>query len=172
MKLFHCVVVLGAAVGGCGARSSEPSTRSEAGSGGAAEQSGNSPGGAVTAAGGSGAVSAGGSAGSLFVDPDPLYPYCHRTRRADDDPNAPAEPADCSAPQQFICDQICRCQTSAPLVPTDCANPSQFTCLEREPDCGCVCDPTGPLTEQDCSHGWSCVSYDPPVDCQCRSVIL
>jgi hypothetical protein len=177
MKLFHCVVVLGA-VGGCAPRGPEPWTPSETGNSGAAGQGAGGHSGMATANGsasgtsGTGGTGGAGGGGPLITIPPAQVPYCHRVRSPQDDPEQPAEPADCAAPQQFICDQTCHCQANAPLVPTDCAASSQFACVETQPDCGCMCDTDRPISEATCAHGWFCLSYDPPVSCECRVVIL
>ena len=172
-KLFHSVVVLGAALGsGCGqAASFEPGAQ-----GG---QAGSTGGAAGQASGGSGPVlGIGGSTQTIGTTSGPRS--CDYAGSERGTAEAPLGPADCPVPEQFSCKAgssgftECSCDPGAPIVPTDCASTTQFDCFPFAPEkrACCHCDASAPVDESACSHGWSCQSYDPPVGCRCNVVIL
>ena len=172
LKLFHCIVVMGAAMGsGCGgneeapapgttdARSDDPSTPATTDADCPAEASPfQSP------------------FGCYSTDPCGSMQY-------------PRSPKDCPSPQQLECNDPagCRCDLTAPLSPADCPIAAQFNCaVWGTPSCGCQCyadaalDPTacgcdgGASGDASavCPYGlWECRSYDPPVGCECRIAI-
>lgn len=172
-KLFHSVVVLGAALGSaaCGeAANSEPGAQ-----GG---QPSSSSGAGGQASGGLGPIL--GSGGATLVigimSPPRSCDYAGSERGTAE---APLGPADCPVPEQFSCKSVtsrveCSCDTSAPIVPTDCPSTTQFDCFPFDPAkrACCRCEASAPSDESACSRGWSCQSYDPPVGCRCNVVIL
>ncbi|MFZ5895773.1 MAG: hypothetical protein ACOY0T_32250 [Myxococcota bacterium] len=159
-KLFHCIVVLGAAVGACGGK--QESNQPEVG--------GQGSGGAQASGGGTGAGGSGACGGSSAI----TIWNCGRPRTACDDPNVVINASDCNAPQQYDCNSgKCVCNENAPVVPTDCAHTAQFNCASHSPECACYCDVDAPLDPASCRTGaWECTSYDPPVGCYCQVVIL
>jgi hypothetical protein len=81
------------------------------------------------------------------------------------------------------------CDPSSPHAPTDCAFTGQFTCDDWTLLCGCRCNveagvdsmaccgDAGMVTGNGCynlstSQTWSCQSYDPPVGCDCRQIVV
>jgi hypothetical protein len=186
MKLFHCIVVMGAAMGaGCGGK--EEVAGPVSGDAGTDATSGSSSG----SAGSSGSTSEAG--GLMFpqdagCDSPPSFgsgPGCQYNGVCGaGTPQAPLGPHDCAHPQQLECNfgMPCTCNTAAPLVPSDCPSTSEFHCDDWLRPCGCRCSPNavpGPSAcgcdggaaadaSQWCPGGvWQCHSYEPPVDCQC-----
>jgi hypothetical protein len=176
-KLFHCVVVMGAAVGaGCGGRQ----TATEGADGSAA-----SPDAAEVAEGG-GAVSL--TSVDACAGPFLAGYGCSSTCRGT--PDAPTSPLDCAHAQDLECDAgTCQCDPAAPLAATDCPATGQFTCDEWSPLCGCRCNDAAVLDPAACCGDagieagsgcynlnggleWSCQSYDPPVGCDCRRIVI
>jgi hypothetical protein len=171
LKLFHCIVVMGAAIGsGCG--SEETAAPS-----GAPDAPSDDP--AVPAAEGGcpgdGAGLSLSTSGCFSTDP------CGSAQ-------APLRPEDCAKPQQLICDpsDSCRCDLGAPEVATDCPFTAQFDCADWLQPCGCQCDADAAVdpsacgcdagTANDaavlCPFGqWYCHTYDPPVGCECSRPI-
>lgn len=166
-KLFHSVVVLGAALGtGCGQTSG-----SESDAGGQSS----STGGAGGQAGSTGGLSIGG----IIDVTTPSPRSCDYVGGQRGTADAPLGPADCAAPEQLNCrfgasSVECSCDPSAPMVPTDCATTTQFNCVVFEATLRacCSCDLGAPADSSECSHGWQCQSYDPPSGCRCNVVIL
>jgi hypothetical protein len=188
-KLFHCVVVMGAAMGtGCG------STGLVTMDGG-----GDAPGSAASSSGG-------GAAGGFGADGDPgdaaaqgcivqsalgyntgcTYPgTCRGT------PDAAYGPNDCVHPQDLVCDPAtaptCQCVAGSPQSAADCPVPAQFTCDDWTLPCGCRCVPDAPTTASQCcpvadagadagdasapppycATPFTCHTYDPPTGCAC-----
>jgi hypothetical protein len=178
-KLFHGVVVMGAALGaGCGmSKPDEPSsTAGSSGDGGTSALAGGG-GAAGSAQSGSGGGAAVGTGGTDVIN------ICNDgsvgcTQPGGGTPMNPLGPSDCAMPQQFIPAYQCggantasRCDTTAPLTPSDCAHTYQFVCADWSSNCGCRCDSTAPGDVSVCTAGRSpmllCYSYDPPVGCSC-----
>jgi len=161
LKLFHCIVVMGAALG-CGSHESVGTS-----SPGSPEDSGATD----SAAAKVDVVEAGDSCASgngQFV----VY-GCGYTGACPGTQSAPHGPADCDKPQQLDCTGLgpCTCNSSSPLVPTDCAKTEQFDCAEWTAPCGCHCNLDAPLPEAGTCQVF-CHSYDPPVGCYCAVAIL
>jgi hypothetical protein len=175
MKLFHCIVVMGAAMGaGCGAR--EVSAFPPEDGGPDASPDGESPADACP------------DAGSFLPGPGCQYVgVCPAGT-----PLAPRGPFDCAHPQELQCSYVssppCVCNAGAPLAPTDCATTAEFLCDDWTLPCGCRCAPQAPPSPEacgcdagaptdagpvPCSRGiWYCHSYEPPVGCGCSVPIL
>jgi hypothetical protein len=173
MKLFHCIVVMGAAIGsGCG-------SKEEADPPGGSDGSSDGP--AILTAS-EGGCQGDGSEGFLYVVGCASNDPCGA-------PQAPRRPQDCPLPQELECNPVtssCQCDLAAPLSATDCPLTAQFRCDDWLQPCGCKCvvdaalDPsacgcdTGAATDaaSGCPGGtWACHSYDPPVGCECRIVV-
>jgi hypothetical protein len=172
MKLFHCIVVMGAAMGaGCGG--GEKAVVPDRDAGGPSPDAGSSPDAACA------------EAGALATAPGCFYSGgCSGT------PAAPLGPLDCAHPQQLQCDIVgspCTCDNGAPLAPTDCAATAQFQCVDWTLPCDCRCVPSAPPSPAACGceagapddaavacfQGiWVCHSYEPPVGCVCSVPIL
>lgn len=174
MKLFHCIVVMGAAMGaGCGGGEKAVAPDRDGGGPDVSPEAGSSPDGACTEAGG-------------FA----TAPGCFYTGVCSGTPAAPLGPLDCAHPQQLQCDILgspCTCDNGAPLVPTDCAATAQFECVDWTLPCGCRCVPMAPASPAACGCDagaaddaavacsysiWACHSYEPPVGCVCSVPIL
>jgi hypothetical protein len=157
MKLFHCVVVMGAAMGGgCGVEE-DARTATSADADGSNDAT---------------ALGTAGNDASVIIDP------------------ACTGVSVCAQPQQYQCDgATCVCDPSSPLSPADCPQTAQFECTNFASNCGCRCNleaGTDPLAccgdagmeaGAPCSNyntylQWSCHSYDPPVGCDCRRLVV
>jgi hypothetical protein len=171
VKLFHCIVVMGAAMGsGCGPATLGPENR---------EGPGTDGGTGLSAAPFD--LDAACSSASLTIGFG-----CSSSCRGT--PDAPSAPRDCPFPQQLECDgAACACDPTAPLGASDCAETGQFTCDDWSALCGCRCntgavldaaaccgdDPivVGPTCfDENATLSWSCESYDPPIGCDCRRI--
>jgi hypothetical protein len=173
-KLFHSVVVLGAALGSACGQAASLESGAQGGQGG--------QGGSTTGTGGQASAGAGPTL-TLGGSPPVITPgprSCDYAGGERGTAEAPLGPADCPVPEQFSCKPgasgltQCLCDPTAPIVPTDCASATQFNCFPFDPAkrACCQCDASAPADESSCPHGWSCQSYDPPVGCQCNVVIL
>lgn len=149
--LFHSLIVVGAALGGCGAKVDR------SGQGGNAGQAG------VSTAGGGGSGE-GGSAGQAGVGTSGT--------------TAQVSPADCESTFQWRCDDYdmetnCRCDVSAPLDEKACDSPFDFKCERPTPyrGVGCRCDPSA-LDPYDCPHTqqFTCAGGNVVLDdCHCEA---
>jgi hypothetical protein len=161
MKLFHCVVVMGAALSsGCGgSEAQESSTTTRSGLGDAASEA--DPG-------------ANGDAADAACSLQPFESYgCSYAGSCRGSAASPMSPSDCDQPQQLQCTGTgCRCDTAAPIAPRDCPHTEEFTCQDWSRSCGCSCSASAPLDGGACNGVWSCHSYDPPVGCYCSVIIL
>jgi hypothetical protein len=164
VKLFHCVVVMGAAIGCGGAVESATGTPS-AGSDDAGAR-------------GPDATVAEPETGRDACDPNmgqgiAIPPGCFYRGECRGSPSAALGPADCEKPQQLDCTGPggCQCNPTSPLVPTDCARTEQFTCADWTQPCGCRCDVNAPSPDGGTCQVF-CHSYDPPVGCWCSVPIL
>ncbi len=189
VKLFHCIVVMGAAIGaGCGGEAAPITSGSRDGSAGGPASDG-SAGQAQDAAGQAasdgGCFPDGDSPGGFNSAPSPGCAYVDPCAGTLEDPLGPGQ---CAHPQQLQCGNFppyaqvstahgCACDTTAPLVPTDCPHTSQFSCEDWTTPCGCWCVPDAPTAPSDCTQPppdaavpWTCHSYDPPVGCACLTV--
>lgn len=173
MKLFHCVVVMGAAMGGgCGG----------------AEQTGNGRSKESGDASDATALLSPQQDASLAFFNCTAFSACVSTCLGP--PEAPHSAQDCPQPQQFQCDgAACGCDPSAPRSPTDCPQTAQFVCSSFAPPCSCRCDleagidpgaccgdagfdGAGPCVNYSTFSQWSCQSYEPPVGCDCRRMVV
>lgn len=180
-RWFHTLVVLGAALGGCGGKTSEPKDQAASSSGGTESGGGSASAGRPSqAAGGSGALTPEACSfhGEFVCDDYATLSNCRC------DPSAPHDASDCSSPFDFVCDEIpcvpsptliclgaidvgCRCDPSA-LRPEDCAAPEQFFCdTSRAMWHGCACHPERADDPASCVDGYCCQSYDPRFGCEC-----
>lgn len=150
-RLFHSIVVLGAALGaGCSSNVEVDSGQSASGAGGAGGGAGGSAGegGAAGGAGGGG-----GQDGGVVID----------------------DPSDCPSTAQYHCMYVndgllCYCDPNAPTGPEACEKTADFHCSEYEPDyVSCKCVPGSPATAEGCEdfRFWYCSYYDPPMGCMC-----
>ena len=132
MKLFHCIVVMGAALGCGDSADTTESTSQHGGNDGGTPESGT-----TTDAG----------ADSTRCNVPMLEVYsCGYRGACPGTATAPHGPNDCELPQQFDCHQgACTCNTSSPLVPTDCAATQDFHCDDWSAPCGCQCVANSPF---------------------------
>lgn len=174
-RLFHVLVMMGAALGGgC---TSRPVGDTDAGTGGTGQAS--TGGTADPTTGGPAATTATATTG----EPATTGPAGTSTGVVDPSGGSSTggpidEPEDCAAPQQFKCESYepnthCTCDPNAPLTPDDCAHPAQFFCEGwwLFPQTGCFCDEDAPLKPEDCPvpSAFNCSEYDPEfVSCQCE----
>ncbi|MDP9002776.1 MAG: hypothetical protein M3O46_22025, partial [Myxococcota bacterium] len=126
MKLFHCVVVMGAAIGNnaCGGEATtDPGAPRDAGGSNDATAS-------ATTGQESGIILSNCTAATAC-----FFSTCSGPAAA------PHSSQDCPRAQQFRCDgAACGCDPSAPLTPTDCPATAQFSCGASNPPCGCYCN--------------------------------
>ena len=171
-KMFHVLVVMGAALG-CARRPIADSAASESSEGGSSDASSAAGSSSVatsttstsTSAGSSTEASASTAAGTSTAGTS-----------ATTTTGAPDDPTDCRHPQQFLCDSYnppvgCVCDPDAPLSPEDCEETAQFSCADPWFPIGCVCDPSLPTGPEACRvpSAFNCVSYGPVfVDCRCE----
>jgi hypothetical protein len=190
MKLFHCIVVMGAAVGaGCGGEAASVAADPADGSaGGPASDraAGRAPDGASQlGADGGCSPDVGTESNGFNLTVQVGCGYDDPCSGAPDDPLGPAQ---CTHPQQLQCANAgpyrivstphgCTCDTTAPLVPTDCPETTQFHCVDWTSPCGCWCDSSAPASSDACTAPrpdaappWTCHSYDPPVACVCVTI--
>jgi hypothetical protein len=155
-RLFHSIVVLGAALGaGCSSNVETIGGQSASGSGGAGGAGGE--GGAAGSTGEGGAGGSGGQGGGGPVIDDA---------------------SDCPSASQFQCDYVddklvCLCDPNAPAGPEACEQTADFHCWQYEPEyVTCECVPGSPAKAEDCGDDyWYCSYYEPPVGCQCVTPI-
>lgn len=187
-RWFHTLVVVGAALAGCGGKTVEPGGPATSSSGGAMN------GGTTSASAGRPSQGGGGSASlrpetcaflAEFVCDD--YATLTNCRC---DPSAPHAASACQSPFDFVCAEIpcvssdgglcigsitvgCRCDPSAPR-PEDCETPEQFFCDTLAPDwrhCACRTEPSADPAS--CRPGeYCCQSTDPRFGCGCCRVDL
>jgi hypothetical protein len=190
-KLFHCIVVMGAAMGaGCGSATEAGSHGPDA-SGVDTSKGDASPGGAGDGGTGDAADCTNAVSQSGPVNGCSNLGSCRGTREA------PAHPFDCDHPQQLQCGSAstptgCLCAGGAPLVPADCPNAAEFMCDDWTQPCGCTCVTGAPIDASQCcptldasapdaadaapspappcDQTWSCHTYDPPTGCACRMI--
>jgi hypothetical protein len=157
-RLFHSIVVLGAALGaGCSSNVEAidgQSASGSGGSGGAGGEGGAAGSGGVGGAGGEGG--GGGQGGAPVID----------------------DPSDCPSANQFQCKYIddklvCFCDPNAPAGPEACEQTADFHCSQYEPEyVSCKCEPGSPTKAEDCGEQfWACSYYDPPIGCHCITPI-
>jgi hypothetical protein len=173
MKLFHCIVVMGAAMGeGCGGL--EGISNGVEGGVDASPPEANA---GVDAA------------RSLFGDAACPFAGCYSTCTGT--AAAPVSAQDCPQPQQLKCDaDTCTCDPTAPLEAGDCPQSGQFVCDDWATACSCRCnldagvdpvaccgdaapalDAQAPCSNPTTRQTWSCYSYDPPAGCDCTFVV-
>lgn len=181
-RWFHTLVVVGAALAGCGGKTLEqggPATRTRGGAmnGGATSASAGRPG---QSTGGSGTASPEAcSFHTEFVCDD----YATLSN-CSCDPSAPHDASACQSPFDFVCTEIpctpsanviclgvsvvgCRCDPSAPR-PEDCEMPEQFFCTTLYPDWrDCACRPEAAVDPASCPDSYCCQSHDPRFGCDC-----
>jgi hypothetical protein len=158
-RLFHSLVVLGAAIGaGCGGHVETSSGTTEggtaAGGGGGSAAAGGQGGGAATTTGDGGFIGTStGTAGTGTVIDDP---------------------SDCEHPSQFECylcpDCGCECNPDLPAAPEDCGSTTDFHCDMYTPEyVTCHCYPEAPDKPEDCpdQEYFYCAIEDPPIGCYC-----
>jgi hypothetical protein len=153
-RLFHSLVVVGAALGAGGCSSTVDTQNAGAGGGSA---SGGQDGGATSGAGGAGGAG-GADAGADAGDAGPID-----------------DAGQCPSATQFFCEwtpdgTVCHCDPTAPAGPEACAHTQDFHCNEYTPVyTGCTCRPGSPLTAADCPDPqfFVCAVQDPPIGCDC-----
>jgi hypothetical protein len=178
-RLFHTVVVVGAAIGvGCGGQSRTKDDGSV---------DGELP--PVVLA----------DDGGVIPRPDAFWPNqcasyaqfrCDRYSPLEGcrcDETAPAGPNDCGGNARFFCESFvcppgetcanrknvgCECRADAPLTPEDCPDgPGQFECTYTDPPESCSCDPERPGHPESCTptEAFVCLGYSPIYStCQCN----
>lgn len=179
-RWFHTLVVVGAALGGCGGKAGDaPATGGSSGDGGANTSGANTSGGfstyggTYTSGGISPMITLGGAPGVVPREPAG---------------GVPTSPLDCAFDAQYACDDYaaqagCHCDPSAPTDRSSCQSPFDFVCTEV-PLCppsfelcsstvfvDCRCDPSRPRPE-DCANPeqFYCKdAYPQWVDCSCRA---
>lgn len=189
-RWFHTLVVVGAALAGCGGKTLEPGGPEQStGGGGTNSQTMN--GGTTSASAGQPSQAVGGSASlrpeacsfqTEFVCDD--YATLSNCRC---DPSAPHNASACQSRFDFVCTEIpctpsanviclgpwvvgCRCDASAPR-PEDCEAPEQFFCKTLYPNWrDCACRPEPPLDPASCGDAYCCQSNDPRFGCDCSCV--
>jgi hypothetical protein len=156
-RLFHSLVVLGAALGaGCGARSQMLPGDPPAGADGGGGAGGSST---ATATVGAGGTTASSGAGGF-------------TTTTGTEIN---DPSDCEHSSQYTCDLgpdggICKCDPSLPTGPQDCLTTADFHCQGYDPEyVTCYCDPSSPDKPEDCPNAdfFYCDIDSPPTGCYC-----
>ena len=152
-RLFHSIVVLGAALGaGCSSNVEQVGGQSASGSGGEGGAGGVGGAGGAGGEGGEGGAGGGQDGGAVIDDP-----------------------SDCPSASQFQCTYVdsglqCFCDPNAPPGPEACEQTADFHCMEYEPKyVGCKCVPGSPMKEEDCGESFYfyCAYYDPPIGCHC-----
>jgi hypothetical protein len=155
-RLFHSLVVLGAAMGaGCGGNVEVASSGANTGGGqGGDSTTGSGAGDSTGTAGAGGLIGTGGTTTT--------------TSKVIDDPS------DCEHSSQFVCancpDCGCMCDPNLPAGPEDCGGTQHFHCQSYDPQYAtCYCDPNSPEKPEDCaSPGYFyCDVQDPPTGCHC-----
>ena len=154
-RLFHSLVVLGAAIGaGCGAsvEATSGDTEGATAGGGGAAAGGGQGGGAASTTGDGGFIGTSTGTTSTVID----------------------DPSDCEHPSQFVCglcpDCGCICDPQAPAAPEDCASTTDFHCQSYTPEyVTCYCYPESPDKPEDCQDPeyFYCAIEDPPIGCHC-----
>lgn len=148
-RLFHAIVVVGAALGGCGGKTDAPEGSRDAGVGSDRDPRGNDR------------VDAGADA-AVATCAGPV-----------------TAPEQCASPADFFCEfcspnvRRCRCDPTAPDDPTLCEKTQDYHCESYEPMTGCRCVKGSPATEADCASPafFSCRVDEPPIGCDCVMVI-
>lgn len=170
-RMFHVLVVMGAALGGCTAR----------------PIGGETDGGSTT-----GTSTTGDDPGTTTEAPTPVTSSTTSSATSTtsttststtDDPGTTAapvidEPLDCPETEQFHCESYdpllnCICDPNAPVTPEDCDHPQHFRCegYWSGGPYGCFCDPNAPLNPDDCAFpvNFNCDQYGtPPTGCSCE----
>jgi hypothetical protein len=179
-RWFHTLVVMGAALGGCGGKSVEEGHTTTGGDGGAISTAGSSAGSTNNVAGSGGPTSPDECAfDGAFVCQDyvnRLDCRCDSTRpRA---ASACLSPFDfacadlpCSAPGNELCLATrfvdCYCDPNA-LKPEDCGAPELLFCdTSRAPFRRCTCHPGPAIYPEQCPDSYCCESLDPLFGCDC-----
>ncbi len=191
VKLFHCIVVMGAAMAaGCG-------SATETGSHGPDASGVGTPKGDASTGGGDDGGSGDATDCTKVVNQFGPVIGCSNLGSCRGTREAPSSPLDCDHPQQLQCGGAstptgCVCADGAPLLPADCPNAAEFTCDDWTQPCGCACvtgAPTdasqccpildastpdaadaAPAPTPACDTIWSCHTYDPPTGCACRMI--
>ncbi len=157
-RLFHSIVVVGAAIGAAGCPSTVTQEGTSSGTGGSGGSGTGSSSSTSTGSAGGSSTGGGGQGGSSGI----------------------TQPSDCPSTTQFFCDftpngTVCYCDMDAPLGPEACENTQDFQCEQYQPDyVGCHCDPNAPLVPEDCppSFFFACAIKMPPIGCQCLVPIV
>ena len=196
-RFFHAVVVMGAALPGCGGKQTDDHTASPSG---VSDNTGDAGTGDARvdavqdAAKTDGPVSASDCASpAQFFCADDAGTGCYC------DASAPKTASECANPFQFQCSGLgyfsqsggfgseqpvgCRCNAGA-LTPDQCPQAVQFTCTTYDPYFeGCRCDPSAPSSAADCADAgadaqtaglylqFRCVSQSPMYGCSCEYVV-
>jgi hypothetical protein len=180
-RWFHTLVVVGAALGGCGGRIVEQG-RSTSGAGGASNAAGTGS----ASAGHTSGRAGGGPTSPDACDFDAEFVCEDYTTRLDCrcDPTRPHDAQACQSPFDFTCVDVpcsapagqlcvgtilvgCYCDPSAPR-PEDCGAPEQFFCAQPwAPYRGCACNPGDPTDPATCPDNYCCQSVDPRFGCEC-----
>ncbi|MEZ4300665.1 MAG: hypothetical protein R3B70_37355 [Polyangiaceae bacterium] len=155
-RLFHSLVVLGAAMGaGCDPHVEVPGATGGSGGG----------------QGGSGAsTSMGGSTGTTSGSVGPGSTGSTGSGTTTD--SYAKDPSDCEYTSQFACNAegTCHCDPSLPKGPEDCLSTADFSCLEYMPEyVTCYCYEPAPDKPEDCDDPtfFHCAIDNPPIGCYC-----
>lgn len=176
-KMFHVLVVMGAALGGaCTTRPLGDGT-SEGPSSGVTTDTSQTTSGSTS--------DPGNTVTSTTTTSTTEAPTTGATIAAATDASSGAAstgvidgPEDCAAPQQLHCESYepptqCVCDPEAPLSPDDCPFSQQFTCAAwwNTPPWGCVCDLDAPLGPEACPvpSAFNCTPWEPEwTGCSCE----
>jgi len=178
-RLFHGIVVMGAALG-CGGRSERVGAEGATGQGGARSGTagaGPASGAPNTGAGAAGAAAggaaAGGAAGRAVIAGPKDCAYYAQFDCADPDfwrnCQVFTPPPTCSTDEANL---NCFCNANAPQTAEDCPRTQQFTCwgYYEQTVVGCRCDPNAPLAATDCAgtQQYHCRDLAPEAGCECN----
>jgi hypothetical protein len=171
--MFHVLVVMGAALGGCGPVSPSGGTDGATSS----NTTGDDPG-VTTSTSGSITTSTTGPATTTSTSSTSSTSTTLASTGAIGSTGVIDDPEDCEFPQQLKCESYqppthCVCDPNAPIVPTDCEFTQQFKCdvWWQDPPWGCTCDLDAPLAPEECPvpQAFNCSDYEPDfVGCTCE----
>jgi len=178
-RWFHTLVVVGAALGGCGGKTIEEGHTVTGATGGAT-------GGSNTGGGGGSSTSTSGGIGPEACEADAQFAcqdYATR-RRCQCDVTRPLNMSDCYNPLDYVCTELpcldnepctqhfvnCSCGRAS-LRPKVCEAPEQFFCETTYPFFrDCACRPGPPVDPATCPKSYCCQSNDPRFGCDCSCI--
>jgi len=182
-RMFHALVVMGAALGGGCGPVAAPSKGTSSGDGSSSSTAPVDPSAATTAMTATsatpGTTTSAGTTSSTgeATTTTPVTGSGATTLVETTGPGPIDSPDDCAAPQQFKCTliddvMVCACDADAPLGPEDCDGAGQFYCAQPwlDPPIGCFCNPDAPRGPDDCAspNNYNCQNFNDPTPAQCR----